>query len=92
MARKTFDFGFIRKDNNDNSFEIVVCESIDEMFTTISKIYCFGDCDDTFTVCEIYAWGKKVEYVGWQPGMHYEYRFTETGEAAWEGHFPHWEH
>lgn len=92
MARKTFEFGFIRQDINYNSFEFVVCDTIDEMFTAISKIYCFDDCDDTYRVCKIIAWGKEVEYVGWQPDMHYEFRFVENKELAWEGWFPNWEH
>ena len=90
--RITYDFGFIRKDTTDNTFEFVACDTIDEMFTLISKHYCFSDCDDTYEVCEIFAYGKRVEYTGWMPGMNFEYRFVETGEVVWKGCFPHWDH
>lgn len=92
MAKKCFEFGFIREYLPQGIYDFVVCDSIDEMFTEISRIYCFADCDDSFRICKIIAWGAEVEYVGWQPDMHYEYRFVENGELAWENYFPSWEH
>lgn len=92
MAKQYFEFGFLRKDISQGLYEFIVCDTIDEMFTEISKTYCFADCDDTFRICKIFAWGREVEYVGWQPDMHYEYRVVENRELDWEGWFPQWEH
>jgi hypothetical protein len=92
MERTRLEFGFLRQDLNDNSFEFIVGDTIDGMFTEISKYRCFADYDDSFRIIKIIAWGKEVEYVGWQPDMHYEYRFVENKELAWEGWFPQWEH
>ena len=92
MARTVYDFGYIRKDINQETYDIVTTDSIDELFEGVSKIYCFADCDNTYQVCVIYAWGKEVKYIGWQPDMHFEYRFVENNELAWEGWFEQWEH
>ena len=92
MAKTKFDTGYVCYDTNDQTFEFITCETANEMFCSISKIICFDDLDDTFEVHEIFYNGKKVEYAGWQPGMHFEYRFTETNETAWEGWFEHWDH
>lgn len=92
MAQQRFEFGVLLQDIYQDSLEFVAYDSIDEMFTAVSKIYCFADCDDTYRVCKIIAWGKEVKYAGWQPGMVYEYRCVENNELAWEGCFPHWEH
>lgn len=59
-------------------------------FTNVSKKICFADCDGD-TVNKIYFRGKEVHYVGWQPGMKYEYADTE-GNTVWVGHFDEWDH
>lgn len=90
--KQTFDTGYIRRDTNDNTFEFITFESTCDMFRSISKIICFDDLDDTYEVVDIFCEGRKVKYVGWQPAMHFEYRFTDNNELAWEGWFEHWDH
>ena len=90
--KHTFDTGYIRKDTNDGTYEFIVCGNVNEMFCSISKILCFDDIDDTYEVHEIFLDGKKVKYVGWRPNIHFEYRFTDNNELAWEGWFEHWDH
>lgn len=92
MAKQIFVTGFTRKNTTQDMYEFVTFDTIDEMFTAISKIYCFDDCDSTYEVVNIFYHGHEVEYVGWQSGMHFEYRFKENNELAWEGWFERWEH
>lgn len=92
MARQTFETGYLRYCFDDCSFDFVTHDTADEMFIEISKTYCFADCDGSAAVHGIFYHGKKVEYVGWRPDMHYEFRFVENHELAWEGWFPNWEH
>lgn len=63
----------------------------DWLLTTVSKHYAFSDCGG-YDVIEIVVDGRHVEYVGWQPGMLYEYRDCETGEIVWSESFPEWDH
>jgi hypothetical protein len=44
--------------------------------------------NDSFRIIKIIAWGKEVEYVGWQPGMKFEYTdlngiVEENGNKYW---------
>ena len=64
----------------------------DVMMRDVSKIICFSDCDDTFEVIKIVYMGREVEYTGWQPGMVMSYEYTVTGDEAWSGCFPQWDH
>ena len=92
MSKQMFRTGYIRKDTNQDLYEFIAHDNINEMFCAISKIYCFDDYDDTYEIVDIFVNGHRVEYVGWQPGMHFEYRFVDSGELAWEGWFEHWDH
>ena len=92
MSKQSFETGYVLFNTKNSTYEFITCNSIDSMFTAISKIHCFNDIDETFEVSEIFLDGKKVEYIGWQEGMHFEYRFIETDELAWEGWFDEWEH
>lgn len=92
MSKQFFETGYIRKVTRQDLYEFVTCDNIDEMFCSISKIYCFDDCDDTYEIIDIFYNGFRVEYVGWQPEMHFEYRIVGTREVVWEGWFPNWEH
>ena len=67
-------------------------ERSEVMMHDVSKQICFSDCDDTYGVIKIMYRGREVEYTGWQPGMIMSYKYTETGDAAWSGCFPQWEH
>ena len=62
----------------------------DGFFTKVSKKIAFDDLDD-ITVQKIFYKGKEVEYVGWQPGMKFEYTDLD-GNTIWVGEFPHWDH
>lgn len=67
-------------------------EKSSEMMRDVSRQICFSDCDDTYEVIEIIYHGREVEYDGWQPGMVMSYSFKETGDEAWTGRFPRWDH
>jgi hypothetical protein len=62
----------------------------DAFFTDVSRKICFGDLDDS-NVHKIFYKGKEVEYVGWQPGMKFEYKDLD-GNTVWVGYFEHWDH
>lgn len=64
----------------------------DDMMRDVSKVICFSDCDDIVEVLHIVYNGREVEYVGWQPGMKYEYKFVATGDIAWCAWHPEWDH
>ncbi len=94
MSRQVtyFETGYIRKVTRQDLYEFVAYDNIDAMFNDISRIYCFDDLDDTYQVIAIFCKGFKVEYVGWQPAMHFEYRIVDDGELVWEGWFEQWDH
>ena len=57
-----------------------------------SQIYAWDDCDDTYRIDEIMCDGRKLEYVGWQPGMLFEYRDVESGEIVASAEHWEWDH
>ena len=63
---------------------------IDKFFTEVSNIIAFGDCTN-YTVTSICFDGKEIEYVGWQPGMKFEYKDFD-GNTVWVGVFEDWDH
>lgn len=65
--------------------------SANELLRTASEMICFSDCSDEI-VEAIVIQGWKVDYVGWQPNMLFEYRDQETGEIIWSERFPQWDH
>ena len=67
-------------------------DDADVMMRDVSEIICFSDCDDMWDVIKIVYMGREVEYTGWQPGMVMSYEYTETGDEAWSGCFPQWNH
>ena len=67
-------------------------DDADVMMCDISKVICFSDCADMWDVIKIVYMGQEVEYTGWQPGMVMSYEYTETGDEAWSGCFPQWDH
>ena len=70
-----------------NTFDYDI--SMNEFFNRVSKVIAFSDCSDE-EVVEIVFDDEHFVYVGWQPGMVYEY----SGNAgnSWEGCFPEWDH
>ena len=57
-----------------------------------SQFYAWSDCDDTYEIVEIMCDGRELEYVGWQPGMLFEYRDVESGEIVSSAEHWEWEH
>lgn len=56
-----------------------------------SNMICFDDCTD-IRVDKIVVLGREVEYVGWQPGMLYEFRDVESGEIVFSRYYEQWDH
>lgn len=56
-----------------------------------SQYYAWSDCDDTYRVEEIVCDGEKIHYVGWQPGMLFEFR-GGYNEIVYSATFPEWDH
>lgn len=61
-----------------------------QFFEDVSNQIAFGDCSGV-TVQKIYFKGKEVEYVGWQPGMKFQYKDLD-GNTVWVGNFLEWDH
>lgn len=57
-----------------------------------SQFYAWADCDDTYEIVEIMCDGRKLEYVGWQEGMLFEYRDVESGEIVASAEHWEWDH
>lgn len=56
----------------------------------VAKCIAFSDCTEK-QVEKIFFKGKEVVYVGWQPGMTFEFKDLE-GNTVWKESFPHWDH
>lgn len=56
-----------------------------------SQFYAWADCDDTYRIDEIMCDGKELYYVGWQPGMLFEF-ISEDGGIVYSADFPQWDH
>ena len=65
--------------------------SANRLLRDAAEMICFSDCSDEI-VEAIVIQGYKVEYVGWRPGMLFEFRDQVTGEIIWSESFPQWEH
>jgi hypothetical protein len=55
-----------------------------------SQFYAWSDCDDTYRIDEIMCDGKELYYVGWQPGMLFE--FVSEDGIVYSAEFPQWDH
>jgi hypothetical protein len=66
-------------------------EGLNQMLTLASKIYCFNDCDDTWEIIDIVYKNRDLYYVGWKPGMVFEYVDID-GKTVWERAFESWDH
>lgn len=81
---------YIYKDDEGIAHTVVYDKiDMDKFFYEISKRIAFGDCSGE-EVTEIYWKGKKIEYLGWQPRMQFEYKDSE--KAIWFGQFENWDH
>lgn len=57
-----------------------------------SQIYAWSDCDDTYEIVEIMCDGHELGYLGWQPGMLFEFKDLVTGEIVYSATFECWDH
>jgi len=63
----------------------------DWLLCAVAKHHAFNDCGG-YDVVEVVVDGRRVEYVGWQPGMLFEFVDCETDEIVWSASFPEWDH
>ena len=56
-----------------------------------SQFYAWSDCDDTYEIVEIMCDGRRLGYVGWQPGMLFEF-VNEDGDIVYSASFECWDH
>ena len=56
-----------------------------------AKHYAFDDVDDTYTIEKIVCDGHELHYLGWQPGMLFEF-VSENGGIVYSAEFPQWDH
>lgn len=57
-----------------------------------SRFYAFDDLDDTHRIEKIVCDGHELHYLGWQPGMLFEFKDLITGEIVYSAEFPQWDH
>lgn len=67
------------------------CDSPEDTFYKAAKIVAFSDCGP-IELEGVWINGKEYIYAGWKPGMHICFVDAHTGELAWEGWFPEWDH
>jgi hypothetical protein len=56
-----------------------------------SQYYAWADCDDTYRIDKIMCDGRELEYVGWQPGMLFEF-VSEDGGIVYSASHMQWDH
>ena len=57
-----------------------------------AQFYAWDDCDDTYRIEEIMCDGHELCYVGWQPGMLFEFKDLVTGKIVYSAEFMQWDH
>lgn len=57
-----------------------------------SQFYAWDDCDDTYRIEEIMCDGHELGYLGWQPGMLFEFKDYTTGEIVYSAEHMQWDH
>ena len=57
-----------------------------------AQYYAWCDCDDTYRLSEIVCDGHEIGYVGWRPGMLFEFKDYVTGEIVYSAYHEEWEH
>lgn len=67
-------------------------EDKDQMLYTLARSYAFSDCCSDFNIDSIFIANHKIVYVGWQPGMLFEFRDVVTNKIIFSGRFPEWDH
>lgn len=65
-------------------------KEIDHWFVELARTLAFNDCSEERVIYIMYQ-GKELHYVGWQPGMTYEFA-DKKGNIIWSASFPEWDH
>lgn len=65
-------------------------EQSEEMMRMVCKTLAFSDCTDERITKIVYR-GCEIEYIGWQPGMVYEFA-DSNGVVQYSAAFPCWDH
>ncbi len=60
-----------------------------DFFRNVTKAIAYSDCTEE-DITEIVFQDESFEYLGWQPGMVYQY--NGCAGSSWEGCFPEWDH
>lgn len=60
------------------------------MMRKVCQIIAFSDCTDERVTKIVYR-GREIEYIGWQPGMKYEFA-DSNGIIRYSASFPEWDH
>ena len=82
---------YIYTDSEGNAYTITYDPTdVNAFFFDVSRRIAFDDLTDE-TVHKIYYKGNEINYVGWQPGMKFEYKDLD-GNTVWVGVFEHWDH
>lgn len=63
----------------------------DWLLCTVARHLAFSDCGG-WELDELVIDGEQIKYVGWQPGMLYEFQSVATGQIVWSQSFPQWDH
>lgn len=58
----------------------------------VSQFYAWSDCDDTYRIDEIVCDGHELGYLGWQPGMLFEFKDYTTGAIVYSASHMQWDH
>ena len=82
------------RDNETGEFEYRYFEKGDvgALCYKASQFYAWSDCDDTYRIEEIMCDGHELGYLGWQPGMLFEFKDYTTGEIVYSASFECWDH
>lgn len=64
---------------------------VDALCYKAAQFYAWSDCDDTYRIDEIMCDGHELGYLGWQPGMLFEF-VSEKGGVVYSAVFPEWDH
>lgn len=77
---------------DDGEITTEVFDSLDAMLHQVSFMHAFSDCDDSYQIVNV-LWGtREIRYMGWQPGMKFEYYWADNGESMWVNYYPNWDH
>lgn len=81
------------RDTTDNSVNCLCrYEDCEEVLYDAASFYAYSDCDDSCEIMMIVADGIPLRYVGWKPGMRFEFVNTDTNEVAAVRYYPDLEH